>query len=193
MVWTKPPPTARDAGGALGLSLGGEGGAAPADSLRHQVTELGGARAVAEATGRSRSSVYRWLRGESKPRPDAASKLDERVTEHRSTSDYRRSQVPSRRAARMRNHGARIRLTGVCGPLWDSDDSGIRNRTLTADLTGESMNEILNAYYSGGESAALDALSTAMQTDYMGGSGDNWVFSGGLNAVQGLDFERRPN
>lgn len=186
-------PRVRKAGNAFGLSLGGKTGAEPDDSLRQQVTELGGARAVAEATGRSRSSVYRWLRGESKPRPDAAAKLDERVTEHRSTPSYRRSQVRSRRDARMRNHGARIRVKGVCGPLWDSDDSGVRRRTLTADLTGESMREILDAYYSQGESAALDALSEAMQSDYMNGSGDGWAFSGGLSAVEGIDFERRPN
>lgn len=186
-------PSTRKVGGAFGMSLGRKTGAAPSDSLRQQVTELGGARSVAEATGRSRSSVYRWLRGESKPRPDAGTKLDERVTEHRSTPSYRRSQVNSRRDARMRNHGARIRVKGVCGPVWDSDDSGIRRRTLTADLTGDSMREILDAYYSHGESAALDALSAAMQTDYMDGSGNGWAFSGGLAAVEGLDFERRPN
>lgn len=151
--------------------------AAPANDVARQIAELGGNRAVAERTGRSERTVRRWAQtGQVPSRGGAQNAFDQAVNEHRTTPEYRQSQVGRRRETRMRNNGARFRFQGVAGPTTDSPGASIKRRNIDFHLSGDAMGDILDAYYSGGEAAALDALGDAMAREYMGDAQYGWQF-----------------
>src|SRR5664279_2332126 len=141
----------------------------PSANIRDQVTELGGTRAVAELTGRSERTIRRWAHNDHVPvRGDAAQAFTDAVQQHRDSPDYRRSRVNHRRETRMRNNGATVRFQGVAGPVIDSQPGAVKRRNIEWHMTGAAMSDILDAYYAGGEAAAIDAFGQAMAAEYMG-------------------------
>ena len=62
----------------------------------------------------------------------------------------------------MRNNGATVKYQGVAGPVTDSHPASIKRRNIDWHLSGDAMSDILDAYYAGGEAAAIDALGQAM-------------------------------
>ena len=160
----------------------------PSANIRDQVGELGGTRAVAELTGRSERTIRRWAHNDHVPvRGDAAQAFTDAVRQHRDSPDYRRGRVNHRRDTRMRNNGATVRFKGVAGPVIDSQPGAVKPRNIDWHLTGDAMSDILDAYYAGGESAAIDALGRAMATEYMGTDQYGWRFQATAST---LDFLR---
>src|SRR6478752_192558 len=139
--------------------------AEPSANIRDQVAELGGTHAVAALTGRSERTIRRWAQNNHVPaRGDAAQAFDAAVTAHRDSPAYRRGRVNHRRDTRMRNNGATVKYQGVAGPISD----------------------ILDAYYAGGEAAAIDALGEAMAAEYMGSTQYGWTFQDDATNLQFL-------
>lgn len=145
-------------------------------SLRAQVSELGGVKAVGAIAGRSASSVYRWLRGQNKPNPDAKGALDQASAALRASSAYRRAQLKSRREKRFRAHGAKFRFKGVAGPKNDSPQSSVRPRDFRFDMSAEGVAEVLDAWLNGGDEPALDVLGDVLAGEYMNGEAEGWEF-----------------
>jgi hypothetical protein len=83
----------------------------------------------------------------------------------------REARISSRREARLRNRGARVRMSGNLG-LDVRDRSYRRHRTITVDLTPEQMGEILDAWKAGDDEGALKALHGALDENYL----DNFAF-----------------
>lgn len=149
--------------------------AAPAN-LRAQVKELGGVKAVAGLAGRSVSSVYRWLRGDNNPNPQAKGALDQASTALRASSDYRRAQLKPTRHKRLRTHGCRFRFKGEAGPINASADKSIRKRDFSWDLSADAMGEVFDAWIEKGDEAALEVLADVLAGEYMQGEGQGWHF-----------------
>ena len=161
---------------------------APASDVAQQIAELGGNRAVAERTGRSERTVRRWAQtGQIPTRGGAQSNFTQAVAEHRNTADFRQAQVGQRRETRMRNNGARFRFQGIAGPTTDSPGASIKRRNIDFHLSGDAMGDILDAYYRGGEAAAMDTLGDAMAREYMGDAQYGWHFEPSAGR---LDFLR---
>ncbi len=161
--------------------------AAPAN-VRDQITELGGTRAAAQTLGRSERTIRRWAQQGRVP-PAAAEPFDLAVQRNRDTENYRRSQIPGGRDDQLRR-GARFKFRGVAGPLTDSPGSSIRPRSINFQLSGEAMSTILDAFYTGGTQAAIDALSEAMATEYMGSPDYQWQFRGEQASTLGFLYNR---
>jgi hypothetical protein len=161
--------------------------AEPSTNVRDQVAELGGTRAVAALTGRSERTIRRWAQNNHVPaRGDAAQAFDAAVTAHRDSPAYRRGRVNHRRDTRMRNNGATVKYQGVAGPITDSPGSSIKRRNIDWHLSGDAMSDILDAYYAGGEAAAIDALGQAMAEEYMGSAQFGWTFGDDATNLQFL-------
>jgi hypothetical protein len=160
----------------------------PSTSVREQIGELGGTRAVAALTGRSERTIRRWAQNDHVPaRGDAAQAFATAVNQHRDSPDYRRGRVNHRRETRMRNNGAIVRFQGVAGPVIDSQPGAVKRRNIEWHLSGDAMGDILDAYYAGGEAAAIAALGQAMAAEYMGSTQYGWTFE---NIISKLDFLR---
>lgn len=153
------------------------GAARPSATIRDQVQELGGTRAVAEQFGRSERTIRRWAQTDKVPaRGGAASAFSQAVDAHRDTPQYRQTLIPHRRQTRMRNHGATLYFRGVAGPLTDSPGASIRPRKLSYPVDSASMRAIIDAYHSGGDAAAGAAINHYMADSYMGATDYGWVF-----------------
>lgn len=149
----------------------------PSTSIRAQVTELGGTSAVADLTGRSERTIRRWAHADHVPqRGDARQTFTGAVQTHRDSPDYRRSRVSHRRDTRMRNNGATIKFQGVAGPVIDSQPGAVKRRNIDWHLSAASMSDILDAYYTGGETAAATALGAALAAEYLGTDQYGWTF-----------------
>lgn len=159
----------------------------PARSVRDQVVELGGTKAVAAQMGRSERTVRRWAQHNAVPtRGGAEDHFRQTVSAHRATPDYRRSQLNPRREKRMRGYGARLQFSGVAGPINDSPGSSFKRRNIDFDLSPESLNDILDAYLGDGDQAAVDALGQALATEYMASPNYGWQFASEAKVVDFL-------
>lgn len=138
-----------------------------AAALSQMVSELGGAKAVADLVGRSVRSVQRWVAGKQKPKADAATALQAAHQTHTDRPDYRRSQLPPSRATRMRRHGARIRATLIGGPTNDSPGASIKARHVTWDLSPAAMDALIEAWVTGGDDAARETLDEVLYAEYI--------------------------
>ena len=137
-------------------------------SLRAQVKELGGVKAVADTVGRSVSSVYRWLRGVNKPSSEAKGALDQATRTLHGSQGYRRGKLRAGREKRFRTKGARVTIHGMAGPAIDSPAVTVKYRRINNYLlSATGMNEILDAWLTQGDEAALEALKDAMAIDYL--------------------------
>lgn len=150
-------------------------------SVREQIAELGGTRAVAEQLGRSERTVRRWSQQGRIP-PAATTPFNEAIQRNRDTEEYRRRQIAGDRDRELRR-GARFKFRGVAGPLTDSPGSSIKRRSIDFPLSPDAMSSILDAFYTGGTQAALDALSDAMAAEYMGSPDFHWQFRTDLAAA----------
>lgn len=159
-----------------------------ASSVRDQIAELGGTRAAAQALGRSERTIRRWSQQGRVP-PAAATPLTEAIQRNRDTEGYRRGQVVGDRDAELRR-GARFKFRGVAGPLTDSPGSSVKRRSIDFPLSSDAMTSILDAFYTGGSQAALDALSEAMAAEYMGSPEFQWQFRGDQTAVLSFLYNR---
>lgn len=137
-------------------------------SLRAQIKELGGVKAAAAVAGRSTSSVYRWLRGQNKPSAHAKGAIDQAWDAWRASQTYRRSKLTKRREKRFRTKGARITIHGMAGPKIDSVKVTVKYRRINNHpLSSEGMGDILDAWLTGGDTAAIDALKDVLASDYL--------------------------
>lgn len=159
-----------------------------ASSVRDQITELGGTRAVAERLGRSERTVRRWAQQERVP-PAAADPFTAAVQRNQDTDGYRRRQIHEGRDAEMRQRGARLKFQGVAGPVIESSPA-IKRRSIDHQLSPTAMASILDAFYAEGPAAALDALSEAMATEYMGNPETQWQFRGDQTALLSFLYNR---
>lgn len=137
-------------------------------SLRAQIKELGGVKAVADQVGRSVSSVYRWLRGVNKPSAAAKGALDQATFTLHGSQGYRQGKIAKGREKRFRTKGARVTIHGNAGPAIDSPAVTIKYRRINNYLlSATGMNEILDAWLTQGDEAALEALKDVMAVDYL--------------------------
>lgn len=92
----------------------------------------------------------------------------------------RQARLSPRREARLRNQGARVRMSGNLGL---PDPRYRRHRTIESELTPEQMSEILDAWKAGDDEAALAALQAAL--------GDNYLRNFTFEDLTRLEFLRR--
>ena len=160
----------------------------PTPTVRDQIAELGGTRAAAQALGRSERTIRRWGQQGRVP-PAAAGSFDQAIQRNRKSEDSRRGQIPGERDSQLRQ-GAVFKFSGVAGPVTDSSDDSIRKRTLTFPLSAEAMSDILDAFYTGGTEAAIEALGQALAAEYMGSPDYQWQFRSDRASTLGFLYNR---
>ena len=169
------------------LTRDGITGTTPARSVRDQVAELGGTKVVAARMGRSERTIRRWAHNDTVPaRGGAREHFQLEVASHRATPAYRRSQLNPRREKRMRGYGARLKFSGVAGPINDSSAASFKRRNIDFDLSPAALNDILDAYLTDGDQAAVDALGRALAGEYMQTVNYGWQFAPEAKAVDFL-------
>ena len=122
----------------------------PADHVR-ELEQRYGREGARERLGVSERTMRRYRAGGT-PSKSNAEKL------------ARQARLGSRREARLRNRGARVRMSGNLGPR---ERQYRRHRTIEADLTPQQMGEILDAWKAGDDDAALEALREALGESYL--------------------------
>jgi hypothetical protein len=77
----------------------------------------------------------------------------------------RTASVSKRRAARMRNQGARLRIKGTQGPSIPGSPGTKRDRTITRHLDGETLDAIRELWEAGDDEAANNLLRGALEDE----------------------------
>ena len=86
----------------------------------------------------------------------------------------------------MRGYGARLKFSGVAGPINDSSAASFKRRNIDFDLSPAALNDILDAYLTDGDQAAVDALGRALAGEYMQTVNYGWQFASEAKAVDFL-------
>ncbi|MEU2874445.1 helix-turn-helix transcriptional regulator [Streptomyces olivoreticuli] len=168
-IWDKPsalfravtrgknPPKTEDVGGMLSTLK--DAGLTP--------------KAIAQRIGlRGDRTVKNWLSGKSKPKPENLMKLQDTV---RTSPEVRRQALSPLRESRMRNQGSYVRMTAKIGAKSPGKGFVGRERTIGGDgehplfLEPDQIATILDAYNTGDDEAAVQALTDALGDQYYGG------------------------
>lgn len=130
---------------------------------------LGSKKAVADRLGVSQRTVERWAAGEGRIRNKPSAKNADKLRDlGRNAPESRKRDMSNLRAARIRNKGAKIKVSGNIGPTIGGNDYK-RQRTVEIDLSGEAMAPVLDAWLAGDDDAALAALHEALDSEYVAG------------------------
>ncbi|MGH2602477.1 MAG: helix-turn-helix domain-containing protein [Dehalococcoidia bacterium] len=141
---------------------GRQGGKPPADE-REALDAMRDAgmstREIAERLGVTPRTVQRWTttRGAERRRPPRRV-VDEAAAEPR----VRSKAIPKRRRSRIRNQGAKLRISGRQGP--PGSPSKYR-RTVSIYLDGDTMDRVLEAWENGNDEVAAEIMSEALDDE----------------------------
>lgn len=151
----------------------------PGKSDRHPIdTKL-----AAQRLGVSQRTVQHWIRGDSKPRPATAKKIADR-TRQTVTTKRGRAQMAKRAKAALPGKTRKVNVHGVQGISSDPTDMSYnRNGRSGQDLTPEEQEKLIDAWAEGGDTAALEYLTTIYQRPgeyhaewrFHGVDGMNWL------------------
>src|SRR5918999_5976160 len=141
----------------------------PMTRLDDIVKALGGTRAVAQRFGGSQRQVQRYAKADREGRTVKSPRFDQLKNSGRTDPGIRRQAMNPRRAARMGNHGAHVKLKGTMGVRMAGRVYLVDGRVAYADLSPEAMEDIRQAWEAGDDDAARDALERALGEEYVDG------------------------
>lgn len=139
-------------------------------------------REIAERSGTSQRTIQRYLSGQSAGHSRAGAGL---VDAARSAPEVRAASVSPGRAARMRNHGARIRMSGTLGPVVGGKDYRRPGRDLDWNMSGEAMDRAYEAWLAGDDDEAREIFREELELEY-GVTGWDWDD----DELERFDFQR---
>lgn len=137
------------------------------------VSALGGTRAAAAQLGVAQRTVQRWMTTTGAQRRKApASSVAAMRTAVRTSPAQRAAAVGSRRAARLRSTGAKVRARATAGVV-SGGRAYMRPRQIDrVELTGAQLGPALDAFLDGDDARAAQLFTDAMGDAYVSG----WEF-----------------
>lgn len=159
---------ASDLGGQMWRATAGRRAGKPAASAADALQALLDAgvskKDIASQLGVTPRTVERWTTTTGAQRRDPSkSKSAEDLVKLGSTHPSVRSKAMSKyRRSRMRNRGGQVRINGNQGPT-PGGKSYLRKRMIVHEIDGRSLDKIVQAWESGNDDDARDALREALE------------------------------